>query len=226
MTEESAARRVGVSVNYTSLSYTRYSNHRPVAITEPFMVHASFSSVTPRKLLQLVASEVKAAGGIFTGAHVANQANWHKVWRGKLRNADRVIVFYGPEYRKRFTFALKWEASQIHGGVQEICEGNDPAARTVIQFEAARNPVFFADDRILADPSELRAWLTQVDRKDRRYPASETFLGHGLCDHDRFNEFHEFTTDARNLLTNNDATSWVDSATSAELTTTGVSCRS
>ena len=76
-------------------------------------LHASFSSLTPIALLQLVPAVVKAMGGKFTGDHVANQFNWQEVWGGKLdEEADRAVVYWTEGYRGRFTDALYWEVRQ------------------------------------------------------------------------------------------------------------------
>ena len=86
---------------------------------EKWRLHATFSSLTPIELLQLVPALVKAMGGKFTGDHVANQSNWQEVWGGKLDDeADRVVVFWVKAYKDRFTDALYWEVRQSAISVQ------------------------------------------------------------------------------------------------------------
>ena len=73
---------------------------------KPYTMHASFSTRTRKEVFDVVVALIESWGGDFTGGHIANAANWFEVWEGKMRDADRVIVFFDEFYKARFTGPL------------------------------------------------------------------------------------------------------------------------
>jgi len=81
-------------------------------------VHASFSgSESGATCMQLAQMVAKASGTSriveFTGTHSAQPDKWFEVWKGKLNDAQIVVVIFSIIYRDIFTKALKKEALAI-----------------------------------------------------------------------------------------------------------------
>ena len=171
---------------------------------QPFAVHASFASRTDYNLLRLLQREVEAAGGVFTGGHVANADTWQPVWGDKCLIADRIVVFFTEEYRKYYTSALEWEHGEIHQWANLF-----------------PTPVFFLEQSALDDPNELREWLAKVVFEDRHQLHTEEEKEEfrtANTDMDKYDAWRAFCTSKDNLY---DYTKDPNSANSFDNTQSG-----